>query len=122
MTTEFKTRIRNMERYLEDGFVYCVHWEITADSGTCQVNRIGQVGFEREEGVTITPFDQLTEVDVMAWIAAHVDVSYMNTLKQSMTDQIAELTSAPVTAVGMPWLLLTQPVDAPPHDVPTAPV
>ena len=110
MATEFKTRIRNMERYLEDGFVYCVHWEITADSGTCQVNRIGQVGFEREEGVTITEFEQLTELDVMAWIEAHVDVhvDYMATLKQSMTDQIAELTSAPVTAVGMPWLMVSE--------------
>jgi len=45
----------------------------------------------------------------------------MNTLKQSMTDQIAELTSAPVTAVGMPWMVMLTS-EAAPHAVPTAPV
>ena len=119
MTVAFVTKIRSMERYLEDGFVYSVQWELTADSGTCQVNRIGQVGFERVEGVAITAFELLTESTVTAWVDAHVDKDYLDTLKLSMTQQLTQLMTPPTTAVGMPWLMI-RPNDLPdaaPHDL-----
>ena len=121
MTVAFVTKIRSMERYLEDGFVYSVQWELTADSGTCQVNRIGQVGFERKEGVAITPFEQLTESTVTAWVDAHVSRDYLNTLKLSMTQQLTQLMTPPTTAVGMPWLMITpNDLPEPPHDLDSA--
>lgn len=112
MAVTFKTTIRSMERYLEDGFVYSVTWEMLATEDNITVSRPGQLSFTREEGVSITAFNTLTEADIIAWITDRMDEGYIRTVKESMTSELAQLTAPKTTATGLPWLMVSE--DAPP--------
>jgi hypothetical protein len=109
MAVEFKTIIRSMERYVADGFVYSVTWEMLATEGNFTVSRPGQVSFTRVEGAEITAFNLLTEADILAWITDKMDAGYVNTIKQSMTSELAQLTLPKTTATGLPWQLVSEP-------------
>jgi len=108
MAVEFKTIIRSMERYVADGFVYSVSWEMLATEGNFTVSRPGQVSFTRVEGAEITAFNLLTEADILAWITDKMDAGYVNTIKQSMTSELAQLTLPKTTATGLPWQLVSE--------------
>ena len=108
MAVEFKTIIRSMERYVADGFVYSVSWEMLATEGNFTVSRPGQVSFTRVEGAEITQFNLLTEADILAWITDRMDAGYVNTIKQSMTSELAQLSLPKTTATGLPWQLVSE--------------
>ena len=108
MTVAFVTKIRSMERYLEDGFVYSVTWEMLATEGNFTVSRPGQVSFTRVEGEDITAFNQLTEADILAWITDRMDAGYVDTIKLTMTNELAQLSLPKTTATGLPWQMLSE--------------
>jgi hypothetical protein len=95
-----------MERYVADGFVYSVSWEMLATDDSITVSRPGQLSFTRVEGVSITAFNALTEADVLAWIMDGMDAGYVNSIKQSMTGELAQLTAPKTTATGVPWQMV----------------
>jgi hypothetical protein len=113
MAVEFKTIIRSMERYVADGFVYSVTWEMLATEGNFTVSRPGQLSFTREEGVSITAFNTLTEADILAWITDRMDAGYVNTIKQSMTSELAQLTAPKTTATGLPLQMVSEDAQPP---------
>ena len=103
MTTEFKTSITSMERYVEDGFVYSVVWEMKAQKDNITVSRPGQVSFTRVEGVEITAFEQLTEAEIIEWVTDNSDPDYFATIRESLTQQLDMLTEPKTWATGLPW-------------------
>jgi hypothetical protein len=103
MAVTFETKIRSMERYVTDGFVYSISWEILATENNITVSRPGQISFTRVEGADITAFNVLTESDIMTWITDRMDAGYVNTIKQSLTSELAQLTAPKTTATGLPW-------------------
>ena len=106
MTTEFKTSITSMERYIEDGFVYQVCWIKSASLDNVTVSRPGLVKFDRVEGADITAFELLTEEDILAWVTANTDADYISAITDSMLSELAELTRPKTTATGLPWQIV----------------
>ena len=87
----------NLDRKIETGFVYQVHWQATAVDGDYSAGTYGTVGFER--GDTFTAYDSLTEAQVIAWVKDKLDVE---AIEAGLQVQI-EAQKAPVTATGVPW-------------------
>ena len=89
--------IDNLDRQTSDGLVTAGHWRVSAVDGEHTAGAYGSVGFTR--GDSFTPFEQLTEAQVIAWVKEQLDTDEM---EANLAGQIAVL-KAPKTASGLPW-------------------
>ncbi len=90
-------KINTLDRRTSDGFVTTAHWIATAVDGEHTAGAYGSVGFTR--GEDFTPFESLTEAQVIAWVKEQLDTAEIET---NLAGQIAAL-KAPKTASGLPW-------------------
>lgn len=98
MTAQFK--IVNMERDSATGFVSTVHWTCSdADADGNAGSVYGSIGLE---GTLVTPFEQLTEAQVVGWVKAAMGEETVAAHEAAVAAQIEEA-KAPKTATGMPW-------------------
>ena len=93
-------KIIQLERDAATGFVNVVHWvisDVDADGNTGSV--YGSIGLE---GELVTPFEQLTEDQVIGWVEAALGAETLAAHAANVAAQIAEA-KAPKVATGMPW-------------------
>lgn len=95
MTTTWT--INQLDRNTSNGFVTTVHYNVTKTDGEFTASTYGTVGFEA--GTPATPFESLTEVQVIAWVKDKLGES---TVEAALAAQI-ELQKNPVVAAGVPW-------------------
>ena len=97
---EIKWAIPTLERKTADGFVYTAHWRCTASDGDYSASSYGTAGFTPDpESEDFTPYDDLTEADVLAWVWESVD---KDATEEALAAKI-EADKNPVTAAGVPW-------------------
>jgi folylpolyglutamate synthase/dihydropteroate synthase len=89
--------IDNLDRQTSDNLVVTAHWRVSAVDGEHTAGAYGSVGFTR--GDSFTPFEALTEAQVIAWVKEQLDVAE---IEANLAGQIAVL-KAPKTASGLPW-------------------
>jgi folylpolyglutamate synthase/dihydropteroate synthase len=89
--------ISNLDRQVSDGLVTTAHWRVDAVDGEHTAGAYGSVGFTR--GDDFTPFEQLTEAQVLAWVKSQLDVAE---IEASLAGQIAAQ-KAPKAISGVPW-------------------
>jgi hypothetical protein len=103
MTTQFTTTINSMYTIdtPEPGFVCNVLWTVTGVDGTYTAEIGGNSQFTVQEGPTYTPYDQLTQAQVLAWIPAE----QISSAQSCVQGQIDSLISPPVSpaAQPLPW-------------------
>lgn len=88
--------VNPLERRLSDGYVSTAHWRVTAVDGEFSASTYGTCGFH---GELTTPYEDLTEAEVLTWVWAQVDKA---SIEASLEAQIAAQQN-PVTALGVPW-------------------
>ena len=98
MTTYFWT-IQQLDRLTADGFVVTVHYNVSATDGTYSANTYGTVGYTEQPGETYTPYDQLTEAQVVGWVQTSLGKDDVEASLQSQID--AQIN--PVQESGVPW-------------------
>jgi L-aminopeptidase/D-esterase-like protein len=89
--------INQLERNTSDGFVTTVHYTVTKVDGDFSASTYGTISFEA--GTPETPFESLTEAQVVAWV------------KDKLGEEVVEAALAanieaqqnPVKASGLPW-------------------
>lgn len=54
-------------------------------------------------GPSFTPYDQLTEAQVIGWVQATLGQEQVSAIEQSLTDQLAYMQAPPVVALPLPW-------------------
>ena len=92
------TQINQLERIIADGVVTTVHYTFSVSSETNRVESYGTVTLtEPEDG--FIPFDELTQEDVMGWLADNLD---LDEIEANLNARLHELDN-PTTAVGIPW-------------------
>jgi hypothetical protein len=96
MTTTNWT-VSEMERVKATGFVNVVHYNVTKTDGDHLASTYGTIGFEA--GTPATPFESLTEAQVIAWVKDKLGEA---TVEASLASQI-EAQRNPVKASGLPW-------------------
>ena len=92
-------KIVNMERDSATGFVNVVHWTCSDVDGDFSGSTYGSIGLE---GELVTPFEQLTEAQVIAWVHEAMGAETVAAHEAAVAAQIAEA-KAPKVATGMPW-------------------
>ena len=93
------TRINQLERIIAEGVVTTVHYTFSVASETNQVESNGTVTLtEPEDG--FIPFDELTQEDVMGWLADNLD---LDEIEANLNARLHELDN-PTIATGIPWL------------------
>lgn len=98
MTTYLWT-ISDMNRLTADGFVVTVHYNVSATDGTYNASTYGTVGYQEQPGETYTPYDQLTEAQVVGWVQNSLG---KDTVEASLQSQI-DAQINPVQESGVPW-------------------
>jgi len=98
--TQFNWTIPQMDRLTSDGFVCTVHYNVTATDDTYTSSTYGTIGYTQEPGETYTPYDQLTESQVVGWVQTSLG---KDTVEASLQSQI-ELQKHPVQEAGVPWV------------------
>ena len=98
MTTYLWT-ISQMDRLTADGFVVTVHYNVSATDGTYNSSVYGTVGYQEQPGETFTPYDQLTEAQVVGWVQTSLG---KDTVEANLQSQINAQIN-PVQESGLPW-------------------
>ena len=98
MTTYLWT-ISQMDRLTSDNFVVTVHYNVSAVDGIYQASTYGTVGYTEQPGETYTPYDELTQPQVVGWVQTSLG---KDTVESSLQSQIDALKN-PVQESGLPW-------------------
>jgi hypothetical protein len=94
---EITYSIDNLDRQASDDLVTTAHWRVSAVDGEHSAGAYGSVGFTR--GDSFTPFDELTQEQVIAWVKEQLDVEQIEAaLAQSIAEQ-----KQPTKVSGTPW-------------------
>jgi hypothetical protein len=96
--TTFNWQIPQMNRFTADGFVFTVHYVVTATDDTYSASTYGTVGYTQESDKFV-PYDQLTEATVVGWVQTSLG---KDTVEASLQSQI-EAQKHPVQETGVPW-------------------
>jgi hypothetical protein len=100
--TQFTWRIANMERETADGYVFTIHYTVTAEDGAYSAGAYGSLGLERPEGSMI-PYADLTEDQVvMEWLLPKFGDEKVQEIHAALQAQLDEQRH-PSKASGMPW-------------------
>ena len=92
--------IAQLERDTADDGVVTAHYRVTLVDGDYTASSYGTCGFTPEPSdPAFTPFQDLTEADVIEWVKDSLDVEAIET---GLTAQIEEQ-KAPKVAAGVPW-------------------
>ena len=107
--TTFTWKVANLERNVEDGKVYAVHYTVNALSdqvdpnsesgGFYSAGAYGSLGFDGE--VTV-PFTDLTEEVVVGWVKEQFGAEKVAEIEAALQAQIDEKVT-PTKAAGLPW-------------------
>ena len=97
--TQFNWQVVDMDRLTTDGFVVTVHYNVTATDDTYSASTYGTVSYTQEPGEQYTPYDQLTEAQVVGWVQTSLG---KDTVEASLQSQI-DLQKHPVQESGTPW-------------------
>ena len=99
--TQFTWRIANMERKTADGYVFTIHYTVTAEDGTYSAGAYGSLGLERPEGSMI-PYADLSEDVVVGWVLQKFGDEKVLEIHAALQAQLDEQRH-PSKASGMPW-------------------
>lgn len=98
--TTFNWQIPQMDRLTSDGFVVTVHYTVTAEETGTSAYTYGTVGYTQQPGETYTPYDELTEEQVVGWVQNSLG---KDTVEAGLQAQIDALKN-PVQEAGVPWV------------------
>ena len=94
--------VANLERHLDNGFVYTVHYTISADDGTYASSAYGSLGLEAPEEDKAIPYSQLTPEIVTGWVKDKFGDEKVAEIEAALANQI-EQQRTPTTGTGVPW-------------------
>ena len=89
-------RINSLDRNTADGFVTVAHWSCIGVDGEHSASVYATTSFE---GKITTPYQSLTEQQVLGWVWAQIDKA---ATEEAVKAKLAE-EKAPKTASGTPW-------------------
>ena len=96
-----------MDCYPEHGgetdVVFTVHWTLTGTDGTYVGSVYGSVGVSLDEGATFTPYEDLTEAQVVGWVQDALGAEQVASYEANVAQQIADQIDPPVVTPPLPW-------------------
>ena len=96
--TTFTWSIQDMNRYTADGYVFTVHYNVSATDGDYSASTYGTCGYT-QESETFVPYADLTQAIVVGWVQ---DTLGKTTVEASLQGQI-DAQKNPVQQSGLTW-------------------
>jgi hypothetical protein len=87
----------------EADVVFTVHWTLTGTDGTYVGSVYGSVGVSLNEGATFTPYEDLTEAQVIGWVQDALGAEQVAAYEANVAQQIADQIDPPVVTPPLPW-------------------
>tara|TARA_R110000868_G_scaffold25436_6_gene99416 strand:+ start:272 stop:688 length:417 start_codon:yes stop_codon:yes gene_type:complete len=88
-------------RQADSPVVVRVHWRVTAQDGTVTGNVSGQQEFTYDPAAEFTPYDQLTEAQVLTWVHAAMG-DQRKAYEDMVLQQVEQRKAEPIT-LPLPW-------------------
>lgn len=83
--------------------VFTVHWRMDGTDGEHTAGVYGSVGVTLDQGGTFTPYDQLTEAQVIGWVKDALGAEQVANCEASVAAQIEAQINPPVVTPALPW-------------------
>lgn len=105
---EYSFRITNLYCYPTyqslDNVVFTIMWEYTGTDGTYSANVSGSTQIPYSEEVEYTPFENLTETQVMSWIEQYTEPAALSDMQTQIEASVVQQ-SAPPAVINpiLPW-------------------
>jgi hypothetical protein len=108
MTTTKTWYINQMDVYPEKNgltdVVFTVHWSLIGDDGEGHTgSAYGSVGVTLDEGGDYTPYDKLTQEQVVGWVKDALGEEQLALLEINIGNQIEEQINPTVITPQLPW-------------------
>lgn len=90
----------------EDGLTDIVvvgHWRVDATDGTHTAGVYGTQSFTLEQGSNFTPFEDLTEEQVVSWVQESMGIDAVTALQENLDNQIEALVHPAIVSPTLPW-------------------
>ena len=94
--------IAQLERHLSDGAVYTAHWTVNLQDQGESAGAYGSIGFSDPDPTNFTPYDQLTQEQVIGWVKDTLGEEQVASIETGLSNQI-EQKLHPADAQGLPW-------------------
>jgi len=83
--------------------VVTAHWNLDATDGTLSSGAYGTQSFTLEQGIAFTPFESLTEDQVIGWIKEFMGADAVTALQENLDKQITNLINPSIINPQLPW-------------------
>jgi hypothetical protein len=83
--------------------VFTIHWRRQATDGTHNADIYGSQSVTLDPSAPFTPFDQLTEAQVIGWLESAIGAGMLATQEATLDQQIANQINPPVVRPALPW-------------------
>jgi hypothetical protein len=107
MTIKCNWTIAQLDAYPEykshKDVVFTVHWRCDGTDGEHTVGVYGSVGLTLGPEAKFTPFEKLTEAQVIGWVQDALGEDQVKQYEGSVANQIDALINPPVVHPSMPW-------------------
>ena len=87
----------------EPDVVYTVHWTLTGTDGTYAGSVYGSVGVSTSTSGAFTPYEDLTEVQVVGWVQDALGEEQVAAYEANVAQQISDQINPPVVTPPLPW-------------------
>lgn len=108
MAITYTWKVSQMDAYpLYDGqtdVVFTVHWNLTGMEDSYRGYVYGTVGLTLNTGETFTPYDELTESQVINWVKQALGEELVASYEASVAEQIDIQINPPIVSPPLPWL------------------
>jgi hypothetical protein len=94
--------IANLERHINDGVVFTVHYTVTRFEDGEQAGAYGSIGLKAPESDFI-PYSNLTKEIVVGWVKDHFGEEKVAEIEAALANQIQQKLH-PTDAAGVPWI------------------
>lgn len=85
-------------------FVVVAHWTVQATDGTYSSSAYGTQGFTYDGSKNFTPFNELTQEQVVGWVQEGMGAEAVAALEASLDQQIADQINPPIVTPALPWV------------------
>ncbi len=83
--------------------VFTVHWTLNGTDGTYSGSVYGSVGVTLDAGATFTPYEDLTEAQVVGWVQDALGEEQVASYEANVAQQIENQINPPVVTPPLPW-------------------
>lgn len=94
--------IANLERHVNDGVVYTVHYTVNHFEDGEQAGAYGSIGLEAPESGKLIPYSNLTKEIVVGWVKDYFGTEKVEEIEAALAAQVQEKLH-PTSAAGVPW-------------------